>query len=81
MMNVFQVVPDMPLSPILDIPETHYFLFWNNPDRAYEVRDVCGWTNRFLTRQIRRMLRAQNVASVFPTIGKVVQQYTKAMAA
>ncbi len=80
-MTVFEVTPDMPLKHVLDVPGTHYFLQWNPHDIAYQVVDVCGWTNHFLTHQIRRMLRAQNVASTFPMIGKVVQRYAKAYSA
>ncbi len=81
MISVFQIVPDMPMSPIIDIPDTHFVLFWNSPDRAYEVRDVCGFTHRQLTRQARVLLRAENVASSFPKVGKMVQRYVREFAA
>lgn len=81
MLSVFEVVPETPLKEYLDIPDTQYLLYWNHADFAYEVRDICGWKNLDLTRQVRRMLGAQNVASMFPMVGKVVQGYAKALAA
>jgi hypothetical protein len=81
MKSVFKVNPGDSLSEHLDIPETQYFLKWNPVDRAYEVRDILGWKHFHLTHQVRRMLRAQNVADTFPMVGKVIQQYAKAFAA
>lgn len=71
--SIFEVEAGRALPYTLYIPDTHYVLVWNTDDRAWYVRDACGWYPRELNRLSRRVLGLYPSVQDYHLLGKILQ--------